>query len=64
MNYNIVLTTAEDIVSVVDAVVAKGSYAKKDFIVNFTGIATDDQVSKALQMAIELHLLNYDAQND
>ena len=54
MSYNIVLTTAEDIVAVVDAVIAKGSEAAKDFIAEFTGIATDDQVLKALQMACEL----------
>ena len=56
MSYNIVLTTAEDIVAVVDAVIAKGSEAAKDFIAEFTGIATDDQVLKALQMACELQL--------
>lgn len=39
MSYNIVLTTAEDIVAVVDAVIAKGSEAAKDFIAEFTGIA-------------------------
>lgn len=57
MSYNIVLTTAEDIVAVVDAVIAKGSEAAKDFIAEFTGIATDDQVLKALQMACELQLI-------
>jgi hypothetical protein len=64
MNYNIVLTTAEDIVAVVDAVVAKGTSAKKDFIAEFTGIATDDQVTKALEMAIQLQLLSYESQTD
>ena len=43
MNYNVVLTTAEDIVAVVDAVVAKGNGATIDFVADFTGIATDDQ---------------------
>lgn len=61
MSYNIVLTTAEDIVAVVDAVIAKGSEATKDFIAEFTGIATDDQVLKALQMACELQLIIFDA---
>lgn len=61
MSYNIVLTTAEDIVAVVDAVIAKGSGATKDFIAEFTGIATDDQVLKALQMACELQLIVFDS---
>lgn len=55
------LTTAEDIVAVVDAVIAKGSEAAKDFIAEFTGIATDDQVLKALQMACELQLIVFDS---
>lgn len=58
---SIVLTTAEDIVAVVDAVIAKGSEAAKDFIAEFTGIATDDQVLKALQMACELQLIVFDS---
>ena len=57
MSYNIVLTTAEDIVAVVDAVIAKGTEAEKEFIAEFTGIATDDQVIKALQMACELETI-------
>lgn len=60
MSYNIVLTTAEDIVAVVDAVVAKGSRCERGFIEEFTGIATDDQVTKAISMAIELQLLEQD----
>lgn len=63
-NYNIVLTTAEDVVAVVDAVVAKGTCAEKQYISEFTGIATEDQVDKALHMAIELQLLEYDANNN
>lgn len=59
MSFNIVLTTAEDIVAVVDAVCAKAGNADKDFIAQFTGIATDDQVQKATHMAMELHLLKY-----
>ena len=35
MSYNIVLTTAEDVVSVVDAVVAKGSFANKQYITEY-----------------------------
>lgn len=57
MAYNIVLTTAEDIVAVVDAVVAKGHEANIDFITEFTGIATGDQVTKALGMAVELKMI-------
>ena len=55
----IVLNTP--IVAVVDAVIAKGSEAAKDFIAEFTGIATDDQVLKALQMACELQLIVFDS---
>lgn len=62
--YNIVLTTAEDIVSVVDAVVAKGQKATKGFISDFTGIATSDQVDKAIQMAMELRLISHDQTTD
>lgn len=57
MAHNIVLTTAEDIVAVVDAVVAKGHEANIDFISEFTGIATGDQVTKALDMAVELKMV-------
>lgn len=64
MNYDIVLTTAEDVFAVVDAVVAKGSNAKKDYITDFTGIATDDQVSKAIKMATQLQLIEYNSQED
>lgn len=64
MAYNIVLTTAEDIVAVVDAVVAKGTGCKKAFIEEFTGIATDDQVTKAISMAMELQLIQYDVSAD
>lgn len=61
MAYNIVLTTAEDIVAVVDAVVAKGHDVDVNFISEFTGIATDDQVDKALNMAIELDMVTHDS---
>lgn len=60
MSYNIVLTTAEDIVAVVDAVIAKGSDITKEFVADFTGIATDDQVNKALKMACELQMISFD----
>ena len=54
MSYNIVLTTAEDIVAVVDAIVAKGEGVTKNFVSKFTGIATDEQVDKAIKMSMEL----------
>ncbi|MBQ4562684.1 MAG: hypothetical protein IJA55_10195 [Clostridia bacterium] len=60
MAYNIVLTTAEDIVAVVDAIVAKGQNVDTGFISEFTGIATDDQVNKALDMATELGMISHD----
>ncbi|MEG1875460.1 MAG: hypothetical protein RR185_07800 [Angelakisella sp.] len=60
MRYNIVLTTAEDIVAVVDAIVAKGNTAQKDFILDFTGIATEAQVDKALEMSHELKMIDED----
>ena len=64
MAYNIVLTTAEDIVAVVDAIVAKGHDVDINFISEFTGIATDDQVNKALSMAMELDMVTHDALTD
>lgn len=59
MGYNIVLTTAEDIVSVVDAIVAKGQNADKSYISDYTGIATEEQVTKALIMALDLNLIAF-----
>lgn len=63
-DYHIVLTTAEDIIAVVDAVVAKRKDVTKDFITDFTGIATEDQVNKAILMAIELRLLSHNSDNN
>lgn len=60
MSYNIVLTTAEDIVAVVDAIVAKGEGVTKNFVSKFTGIATDEQVDKAIKMSMELQLVEED----
>lgn len=60
MAYNIVLTTAEDIVAVVDAVVARGKSASVEYIAKFTEIATGDQVDKAIHMAVELGMLIFD----
>lgn len=64
MAHNIVLTTAEDIVAVVDAIVAKGRDADRNFVAEFTGIATDDQVNKALEMAIELEMVSFNASSN
>lgn len=61
MGYNIVLTTAEDIVAVVDAVVAKNAGADVSFVSEFSGIATLDQAQKALDMAKELGLISEDS---
>ena len=60
MGYNIVLTTAEDIVAVVDAVVAKDVGVDVSFVSEFSGIATLDQAQKALYMAEELGLISED----
>ena len=59
MAYNIVLTTAEDIVAVIDAVIARGKSANVEYIAEFTEIATGDQVDKAIRMAVELGMLIY-----
>ena len=63
MGYNIVLTTAEDIVAVVDAVVAKDVGVDVSFVSEFSGIATLDQAQKALNMAKELGLVSEDSSN-
>lgn len=63
MSLNIVLTTADDIVAVIDAVNAKGGEASLGFIREFTGIATDSQAVNALEMAINMHMLVSDSVN-
>lgn len=63
MTYNIVLTTAEDIVAVVDAVLAKPQDCTESFIAEFTEL-TDDQVRNALHMGIELGLVSKNSSND
>jgi hypothetical protein len=60
MSYEIVLTTAEDIVAVVDAVFAKPDECKKDFICQFTDL-TESRAENALHMAEQLSLIKYDA---
>ena len=59
MPYDIVLTTAEDIVGVVDAVLAKPDECTKEFVCEFADI-TDLQVENALHMAEELNLISFD----
>lgn len=60
MSYNIVPTTADDVVAVIDAVNAMGNVASIDFILRFTGIATQSQAINALDMAKDMSLLNHD----
>ncbi len=59
MKYNIVLTTAEDIVSVVDAVLARSEKCDLIFISKFADIS-ELQAKNALDMAIEMGLLTMD----
>jgi hypothetical protein len=56
MPCNIVLTTAEDIISVVDAVLAKERECTKEFISEFADISLV-QAENALKMAIELDFI-------
>ena len=56
MAYNIVLTTAEDIVGVVDAVLAKSVNCDEEFISEFTDL-TEERVKNALHMAKEFNLV-------
>ena len=60
MANNIVLTTAEDIVGVVDAVLAKNENCNLTFISEFADIS-ESQAQNALDMAIELGLISQDA---
>lgn len=59
MSYNIVLTTAEDIVGVVDAVLAKDGNSNLTFVSEFTDIS-EMQAKNALDMALELDLVKID----
>lgn len=59
MNYNIVLTTAEDVVGVVDAVLAKKEVSDLSFISEFADISTN-QAQNALNMALEMNLIQSD----
>jgi hypothetical protein len=60
MTFNIVLTTAEDIVGIVDAVLAKPDYCDVTFISEFADIS-ENQATNALKMALEFGLVIYDS---
>ena len=57
MSYNIVFSTAEDIVGVVDAILAKPKNCSKDYICEFADISVM-QAENALLMAQELNLIS------
>ena len=57
MPFNIVQTTAEDIIGVVDAVLAKPENCDKAFISEFADISLV-QAENALQMAMEMKLID------
>lgn len=59
MSYNIVLTTAEDIVGVVDAVLAKMEVSDLSFVSEFADISIN-QAKNALDMAVEMKLIDTD----
>lgn len=61
MVYNLQLTTADDVVAVIDAVNAQGNNATVEFVVLFTGIATTTQASKALDVACDMSMISFDA---
>lgn len=60
MPYNIVFSPAEDIVGVVDAVLAKNSFCNRTFISEFADIS-EIQTENALIMAEQLGLVKYDS---
>lgn len=60
MSYNIVFSTAEDIVGVVDAILAKPENCSKDYICEFADISMT-QAENALLMAKELNLISLKA---
>lgn len=62
MRYNILLTTAEDIIDVVDAVLAKPNNCNKQYISDFTEL-TQVQLENAINMSIELKLINFNSSN-
>lgn len=62
MPYNIVLTTAEDIVGVVDSILAKPDNCTKEYISEFADISIA-QAENALLMARELSLIKFNNDN-
>lgn len=62
MPFEIVQTTAEDIIGVVDAVLAKSQNCDKNFISEFADISFS-QTDNALQMALEMKLLEVSSDN-
>ena len=59
MPYDIIFAPAEDIVGVVDAILAKPTECSKDFISKFADISSTQTIN-ALHMAIQLGLANED----
>lgn len=57
MPFNIVQTTAEDIIGVVDAVLARPGNCNKAFVSEFADISST-QADNALQMAVEMKLID------
>ena len=55
MSYNIVFSTAEDIVGVVDAILAKPKNCSKDYICEFADISVM-QAENALLMLSLIHI--------
>ena len=60
MQYEIVLTTAEDIVSVVDAALAGKDICDIQYISEFADIS-EQQAQNAIKMAVDMELLYFDS---
>lgn len=63
MPYNIVQTTAEDILGVIDAIVSKSLNCTKEFICEFADISSL-QADNALKMSMEMGLVELDADSN
>lgn len=61
MVYNLQLTTADDVVAVIDAINAQGDSATREFVMLFTGIATITQVSNALDVACDMSMISFNS---
>ena len=59
MPHEITLTTAEDIIAVTDAVLARAECSNLDFVCEFADIS-ETQAQNALHMAQELNLIEKD----